>query len=34
MALDTPHKAGPEEGRERQLFLKAVTERSRKAGEA
>jgi len=33
MALDSPHKAGPEEWRERHMFLKAVTERSSKAGE-
>ena len=33
MALDTPHKAGPEEWRERHVFLKAVTEGSSKAGE-
>jgi para-nitrobenzyl esterase len=26
MALDTPHRAGPEEGRERHMFLKAATE--------
>ena len=26
MALDSPHKAGPEEWRERHVFLKAVTE--------
>jgi para-nitrobenzyl esterase len=33
MALDSPHKAGPEEWRERHMFLKAVTEGSSKAGE-
>jgi para-nitrobenzyl esterase len=27
MALDSPHKAGPEEGRERHMFLKAAMER-------
>ena len=32
MALDTPHKAGPEEWRERHMFLKAATEESGKAG--
>ena len=26
MVLDSPHKAGPEEWRERHMFLKAVTE--------
>jgi para-nitrobenzyl esterase len=33
MALDAPHKAGPEEWRERHMFLKAVTERGGKVGE-
>jgi len=32
MALDTPHKAGPEEWRERHLFLKAATDRGKSAG--
>jgi hypothetical protein len=31
MALDAPHKAGPEEWRERHVFLKAATE-SKNAG--
>ena len=29
MALDAPHKAGPEEWRERHVFLKAATEARR-----
>ena len=29
MALDSPHKAGPEEWRERHVFLKAATEARR-----
>ena len=32
MALDAPHKAGPEEGRERHMFLKTVTEGRSSAG--
>jgi para-nitrobenzyl esterase len=31
MALDSPHKAGPEELRERHMFLKAVTDGGKKA---
>jgi para-nitrobenzyl esterase len=33
MALDTPHKAGPEEWRERHLFLKSAREAARKVGQ-
>ena len=28
MALDSPHKAGPEEWRERHVFLKAATDKN------
>ena len=33
VALDAPHKAGPEEWRERHLFLKSAREGSRKVGQ-
>jgi hypothetical protein len=32
MALDAPHKAGPEEWRERHVFLKAATEARERRG--
>jgi para-nitrobenzyl esterase len=32
MALDSPHRAGPEEWRERHMFLRAATEGNSKAG--